>query len=324
MSRYITVSAIAPSWWSAPTEKNYRQMTENMLAMWQSEIRKVLPERPDLILLPEACDRYTNMSPEQNRAYYDVRGSYIRDGLAEIARENRCYIAYSAAWQYSDGYFRNATQLIGRNGNVEGVYHKNHLVIDEGALDSPIPMLCGREPTVSSLDFGKVGCVICFDLSFPELREKYHRANPELLLFSSNFHGDFLQQIWAYECHSYFVSAVRNQEARILSPVGEVIAHSTNYFPYVTAKINLDFAVCYLDYNWSKLSAARQKYGAKIHVQDPGKTGAVLLTSETEEFSAMEVVREFDMELFDDYFNRSRENRGTRFSEEKLCKRLYK
>ena len=43
-----------------------------------------------------------------------------------------------------------------------------------------------------------------------------------------------------------------------------------------------------------------------------GKTGAVLLTSETDEFSAMDVVREFGIELMDDYFERSRRDERER------------
>ena len=70
--------------------------------------------------------------------------------------------------------------------------------------------------------------------------------------------------------------------------------------------------MCYLDFNWERFQAAREKYGAKIRIHDPGKTGAVLLTSETDEFSAMDVVREFGIELMDDYFERSRRDQRER------------
>ena len=304
--RYITLTAIAPPWWEAPAGMTNEQLIERMMALWRAEIDAVLPEKPDLILLPEVCDRYANLSAEQNRAYYDARGDRMRDFFAGVARENGCCIAYSAVRQAEDGYFRNSTQLIGRTGRVEGIYNKNHLVVSEGPLDGPHPMLCGRDAVVSDLDFGRVGCAICFDLNFYELREKYMAKKPELLLFSSNYHGDFHQLEWAYDCRSYFACAVRNQEARVISPVGEVLAASTCYYHYVTARVNLDYAVCYLDFNWERFQAAREKYGAKIRIHDPGKTGAVLLTSETDEFSAMDVVREFGIELMDDYFERSR------------------
>lgn len=310
--RYITVSSIAPPWWTAPSGATNEDLVQLAMENWRKEIEAVLPEKPDLIVLPEVCDRFTGMNAEQNRAYYDVRGNRVRDFLAGMARDHRCYIAYSAVRRAEDGYFRNSTQLLGRSGAVEGIYNKNHLVVSEGPLDGAHPMLCGKDAVVSALDFGRVGCVICFDLNFYELREKYMAQKPELLLFSSNYHGDFHQLEWAYDCRSYFVSAVRNQEARIISPVGEVLAQSTCYYPYVTARINLDYAVCYLDFNWEKFRAAREKYGRKICIHDPGRTGAVLLTSETDEVTAMDVVREFDIELMSDYFERSRRDQRAR------------
>lgn len=310
--RYITLASIAPPWWNAPEGATNEELVQLAIKNWRAEIEQVLPEKPDLILLPEVCDRFSGLTPEQNRAYYDVRSDRLRGFFAEIARENHCYIAYSAVRQAEDGYFRNSTQLIGRAGQVEGIYNKNHLVVSEGPLAGPHPMLCGREAVVSSLDFGRVGCVICFDLNFYELREQYMAKKPELLLFSSNYHGDFHQKAWAYDCRSYFACSVRNQEARVISPVGEVIARSTCYHDYVTARINLDYAVCYLDFNWERFRAAREKYGPRIRIHDPGKTGAVLLTSETDEFSAMDVVREFGIEQMNDYFERSRRDQSER------------
>ena len=127
--RYITLTAIAPPWWEAPAGMTNEQLIERMMALWRAEIDAVLPEKPDLILLPEVCDRYANLSAEQNRAYYDARGDRMRDFFAGVARENGCCIAYSAVRQAEDGFFRNSTQLIGRTGRVEGIYNKNHLVV---------------------------------------------------------------------------------------------------------------------------------------------------------------------------------------------------
>ena len=312
MARRVTICAIAPPWWEAPPEMTAEEMVAEAMRRWEREIRQVLPDRPDLILLPEACDRFRNRTPEQNRVYYDVRGDRMRDFFAALARENRCYIGYSAVRRAEDGFFRNSTQLIGRTGEVEGVYNKNHLVISEGPLDGPHPMKCGKDAPVFPLDFGRVGCLTCFDLNFYELREKYMAQRPDMLLFASNFHGGFHQQAWAYDCRCYFVSAVRAQEARIISPVGEVVAASTCYQDYAMAQVNLDYAVCYLDFNRERLRAAWEKYGRRIHIQDAGQTGAMLLTSECDDLSAAGVVREFGIELIDDYFARSRADQLTR------------
>lgn len=306
MARRITVSAIAPAWWEADPATAPEDLVQEAMRRWDREIRQVLPDRPDIIVLPEVCDRFNGLTPQQNSIYYDARGTRIKDFFAGIARRERCYIAYSAVRQAEDGFFRNSTQLIGREGKVESVYNKNHLVVSEGPLNGPYPMKCGRDAVVAQLDMGRVGCVICFDLNFSELKKKYLDLKPELMLFSSNYHGDFHQQEWAYDCRSYFVSAVRNQEARILSPLGDEIAASTCYQDYITANINLDYVVCYLDFNQDRLRAAKEKYGRGIRVHDAGKTGAILITSEREDNSARDIANEFGIETIDDYFARSR------------------
>ena len=53
----------------------------------------VCPFAPDLIVLPEACDRYGAHSTARQFDYYRFRRNQIRNYLAEEAREHRCYIA---------------------------------------------------------------------------------------------------------------------------------------------------------------------------------------------------------------------------------------
>lgn len=317
MARYVTVSIVAPAIAGQRDGLSAEERVQEMMRHWEGQLAPVLPEKPDIILLPEACDRYTRPGADISWSqelgeYYRVRGNRMRDFFARIARENGCYIAYSAARQLEDGSFRNSTQLLGRQGKTEAIYNKNFLTVYEGLPGSPYPMQCGRSAEVFPLDFGRVGCAICFDLNFDELRRQYVEKKPELMLFSSMYHGGFMQQAWAYDTRSWFAGAVAGQDCRIINPVGEVIASSTNYFPYVTAKINLDYAVCHLDFNWDKFRAAKKKYGSALGFRDPGKIGAALLTSETEELTAADIIREFDIELLDDYFARSRRSRNER------------
>ena len=45
--------------------------------------------------------------------------------------------------------------------------------------------------------------------------------------------------------------------------------------------------------------------GLRLKRVDPGRLGAVLISSETDEFTIEEVVEEFGIELLDHYFERS-------------------
>ncbi len=300
MARYVKLSAISRIGLPADDGSDMDAAVARSMEYLDRAMAPVLPDHPDLIALPEAFDRYPSHTPAQKRAYYDARRDRIRDHLMAYAREHQVNIAYNYGPIYPDGTKRNQTVFINRAGGIDGFYNKNHLVDTENTENH---MLFGKDAPIIQTDFGRIAGAICFDLNFEELRCKYVKAHPELIVFCSQYHGnDFVQSFWAYSCRSWFLGAIFQNECAIVNPLGTKVAHSTNYFPYVTATANLDYAVVHLDYNWEKLDAARRKYGTAVKVYDPGNVGAVLLTSETDEVSAMDIVREFHITLLDDYF----------------------
>lgn len=308
MARKVRVSALGP----APFERQEGATIEQTISLAKAHLEtwigKVLPDKPDFIVLPEACDRPKNMGRAEGRRYVNERGIQIRDWLCGLAREQKVNLAYSAYLPEKDGSVRNMTTFIGRDGEIRGVYHKNHLVWEE---QSESGVLFGREAPLVKMDFGSIAGVICFDLNFDELREKYVRLKPEMLVFSSMYHGGFVQKNWAYSCRSYFVGAVAGLPCTIIDPLGEIVAQSTNYYPYITHTVNLDYVLVHLDYNWEKLDKMRRCYGTQVQVKDPGFLGAVMITSDSETLSAAEMAAEFGIELLDDYMERSLVHRHT-------------
>jgi len=73
--------------------------------------------------------------------------------------------------------------------------------------------------------------------------------------------------------------------------------------------VNLDCALIHLDYNWDRIRAMTDKYGPKVKLHDPGLLGAVLISSETTEFTISDMIKEFGIELLDDYFRRALDHR---------------
>jgi predicted amidohydrolase len=307
MANRVTISAVGPY---PPT--GFRGIAgqaavDAMREHWTRELAQVLPEKPDLIVVPEASDRFPEHTKEERRAYYRFRGNTFRDFFAGVARENRSYVAYSAARELPDGGWRNSTQIIDRQGQVAGIYDKNHLVVEETTVHG---MLCGKGSAPITADFGTLSCAICFDLNFQEILEKTRANRPDLVVFCSMYHGGLMQQVWAYQCRAHFVGAIAGRApSAVINPLGEILAQSTNYFDFVTSRVNLDCRVVHLDYNGEKLVAAKRKYGPGLTVHDPGLLGAVLLTSEMEGVSARDVVKEFEIELWDDYYERAMAHR---------------
>ncbi len=305
MARRVKVSSVGKQPPLFPREEKVSGdlLVEQMVAFWQGQIAQVLPDRPDLIVLPEMADRYFSTPRELLPAYRRALGDVFLEEMRSIARTNNCYVTYGTAREASDGSYRNAALMIDRNGELVGQYNKNHTVVTE--VNTGI--LCGAQTPIIECDFGTVGFVICFDLNFDELRLKYKALGPDLLVFPSMYHGGLMESYWAYSCRAHFVGStgVDTLPNEFYSPVGHRIATSTNYYQPITTTLNLDCVVAHIDFNGDKFVALKKKYGPEVTIFDPGLLGSVLITSESETVSIDEMVAEFGIELLDDYMARS-------------------
>jgi len=283
-----------------------QRIVDRAISHWRGRFAQVLPDKPDLIVVPEACDRPSGLSKERVFSYYEVRKNRVRDFFAETAKANNCYIVYSAVRQVMDGTWRNSCVMLDRKGKVAAIYDKNYPTI--GEIEQGI--LPGSDIAIADCDFGRVGFAICFDLNFDELRLRYARAKPDLMVFASMYHGGLMQAYWAYSCRSHFVGAVAGLPSEIRNPLGGIVATNTNYFDFAVATVNLDCAMAHLDFNWAKLRALKKKYGRGVTVTDPGHLGSVLISANKAETGVMDMVKEFDIELLDDYFKRAADYRN--------------
>ena len=308
MSRYVRVASVPLTIPNIAEKPKEQHLSDFMLGIIRKHIEPVLPDNPDLIVLPEACDRPSGMHHEAVRAYYTERGDRTVRGLCEIARENNCYIAAGVIRDADDGKRYNSCVMIDRNGEVVGYYDKNYIVPGETELYG---IVSGEDITVFECDFGRVGAAICFDLNFEELRVKYREAKCDLIVFPSHFDGGLLRNIFAHETGAYFVScfAGRYSISAAFDPLGYPIATSSNYYHYTVVDLNLDYEICHLDENRQKFAAAKKKYGSEFKLRDDGYIGTVILTSECPERTVQEIIDEFGIETRENYYARSRAHR---------------
>ncbi len=220
-----------------------------------------------------------------------------------IAKENHCYIAFGMKRKDDAGVWRNSCVMLDRNGEVAGIYDKNFPTPDE--LER---ITASDKVGLIQTDFGTVGCVICFDLNFDELRKRYAKLNPDLIIYIGMYHGGLDQAQWAYTCRSWFVGSIgiSNLVSQIRNPFGEVVATSSNHFNYIVSTVNLDCELAHLDHNKVQFKELKKKYGDKVTIYDPSEVAVVMITSEADDVSAADMVKEFDIELVDHYFNRTR------------------
>lgn len=305
-AKYVTVATIGNQVPAVDKNSSPQKVVDQVIEFWGKELKQVLPDKPDLIVLPEYCDFPRSFPKEVRDEYLDVRKDQILNFFASQAKANQCYIAFGMRHQTEDGSWRNSCIVVNREGNVAGIYNKNFPTI--GDIKGGVK--AGSSTPLIQCDFGTIGAAICFDLNFDELRRTYAELKPDIIVFPSMYHGGLVQNYWAYSCQSFLVGsmAFRDIPSEIRNPLGEVIS-STNYFDFAVAKINLDSRLVHLDFNWEKLTRLKTKYGNNVIIKDPGKVGAVLLTSEDPKITVDQMIKEFDIELLDDYLNRSRKFR---------------
>jgi hypothetical protein len=125
------------------------------------------------------------------------------------------------------------------------------------------------------------------------------------------YHGGLVQGNWAYSLRAHLVSSVyRENPSEIRNPLGEVMSATSNYTDFTVSRINIDCKLVHLDYNQDKLTALKEKYGAAVKITDPGRLASVLVTSEDKNITVDQMIEEFDIELLEDYLNRSRDFRS--------------
>ena len=123
--------------------------------------------------------------------------------------------------------------------------------------------------------------------------QRYAAQKPDLIVFSSMYHGGLSQEYWAYSCRSFFAGAICNDQSRILNPFGETVAASTNYYPFVTGRINLDYALVHIDRNGPKYFAAKQKYGDRLVMMHQGSVVMDLTDAEKKAIGTEDILRKF-------------------------------
>lgn len=271
-----------------------------VLAELREKMQKLSKTGLDLLVFSEGVEAI-GMSMDEAESL-DKPGDFLKLYM-DFARKEKCHVAGSLKLK-EKGRIYNAIVFIDDHGIPVGSYRKTFLT--SGELDQSLSP--GKGAVVVDTKIGRLGGLICFDLNFRELREEYAKLKPDILVFSSMYHGGFVQSVWALECRSFFVSALTCLcfGGGILDPLGTPLSITDCYNKTAGARINLDRVVVHLDRNREKFPDIERKYGDKVRIQIPPNIGPAIIYSNARNRSASDIVREFGLELLDDYFARAR------------------
>ena len=249
----------------------------------------------DLIVLSEGVEA---LGQDMDEAEETKKPGRFLSLYLDYAAKEKCHIAGSVKIREKGKVF-NSIAFVSPDG-ILGAYHKTNLT--QGEIDNG--HASGKGAVVVDSTIGRLGGAVCFDLNFEPVRNEYAALKPDILCFASMYHGGLMQTLWAYQCRSYFIAALPFLGGGILDPFGRPLAVSDCYTAHVRARINLDRAMVHLDYNRDKFPDIERKYLGEVIIDTPPNIGPALIYSLTDKRTAMDVVREFGLELLDDYLAR--------------------
>ncbi|MCA9158979.1 MAG: carbon-nitrogen hydrolase family protein [Planctomycetales bacterium] len=148
--------------------------------------------------------------------------------LAAAAAANHIYVIIGCWEVYDDDSFANTALIFGRDGKIEGKYHKTHAAVDnyEGSPPWSKPpsgkdkawfvendpewlMKRGNEIPVFQFDFGKVGIMTCYDGWFPEPPRIMSLKGAELIVWINGRGGsveEFIIKSIMFQSHVAMIS----------------------------------------------------------------------------------------------------------------------
>ena len=193
----------------------------------------------DLIVLPEMCD-IPCLAPNKEKAdeashKFNAR---ILEASADLARRCHAMVFVSARAPGEKGE-RNATYAFNRQGEIVGIYYKQHLTpgeVTKVRLDSDYTFE-HSEPTVIEMEGLRFGFLTCYDFYFYEAFANMARQNLDVIIGCSHQRSDthrsleLMSAFLAYNTNAYVVRSSVSMDERsdiggaslVAAPTGEIL-----------------------------------------------------------------------------------------------------
>jgi len=134
-------------------------------------LREAVEDHPDVVVLPEVgC----GLGPQE------LGESPIVKTVQSYAREAGMYVILNLLEANSPRPF-NTTVILGREGEVVGVYRKVHIPL-------PSEHEAGDSFPLFDLDFGRAGVLVCFDDYYPESARSLALKGAEIIFYPHQEH----------------------------------------------------------------------------------------------------------------------------------------
>lgn len=261
--KVIVGTVMQPYWGEYPgLEKRLDQLDGDVERMAE-ESRSRYGRGVDLAILPETS--ITGEAGSDALARSVPFEGPVAERFTRLARRNRCYIVVSTYLReaFNPGQCSNAAVLVGRNGEVIGVYRKMHLVVGADGKTMEGGATPGRELPVFDCDFGKLGIQICYDMEFDDGWRALAGKGAELIAWPTQSPQTSQPAARAREQRCYIVSSTWRNNASIFEPTGKITAQIRPPKEILVQEIDLSYAILPWSSKLKSGRAIREAFGER-------------------------------------------------------------
>jgi predicted amidohydrolase len=232
---------------------------EENLSQFAGLIAEAARHKADIVCLPEGITQVGT-----GRKFVDVAepipGPSTRF-LGQLAKKHHLYIV-AGLYERSGAVVYNTSVLMGRDGTLVGKYRKVCLPREE--IDGG--MTPGAEYPVFDTDFGRIGMMICWDVSYPEVARELAARGAEVILMPIAGGSELLVRARALENQLHLVASGYDVPSAIYDRAGD---------PLATTRKDPDVLVQEVDLNarrlWYWIGDWRSRIWREGPPQAPGK-----------------------------------------------------
>ncbi len=211
---------------------NSKSSMEN-LEKYAGFIAKAAEKKADIVCLPEGVT-IVGTDLDYVSASEPVPGP-TTNFLGNVARKYHLYIVAGILERKGDVVY-NTSVLIDRDGRLAGKYRKLSLPREE--IDGGVTP--GDSLPVFDTDFGRIGMMICWDVTFPETARTLAQKGAEVILMPIWGGNLTLAKARAIENQVYLVSSSYDMISAIFDQEGEVMKEATAEDPVAVVEIDLN------------------------------------------------------------------------------------
>jgi predicted amidohydrolase len=155
--------------------------------------------------------------------------------LGQCAARNKTWIV-AGIYERDGKSIYNTAVLLSRDGKLAGKYRKVCLPREE--IDGGITP--GHEYPVFDTDFGRIGMMICWDISYPEVARELSARGAEMIFMPIWGGNETLAKARAIENQIYLVASGYDFRTAIYDKAGDPIAKSPDSTNIIYADIDLN------------------------------------------------------------------------------------